>query len=138
MRSSSMPAPARTNSDSLALSIRTSMTTLNKRVPRPRIGVLPTGHRFYWDQFPQLKQMGEKMYGELERRLREFGEVIAPELVDTPDKARAAAGFFTTHPVDILLIFPFGYTTGSCVVPVASTISAPIRILNAHEHSAYQ
>ena len=113
------------------------MTILTQRVPRPRIGVLPTGHRFYWDQFPQLKQMGEKMYGELRRRLGEFGEVIAPELVDTPEKARAAAGFFSTHPVDILLIFPFGYTTGSCVVPVASAISVPIRILNAHEHSTY-
>jgi len=113
------------------------VTTLTQRVPRPRIGVLPTGHRMYWDQFPQLKQMGARMYGELVHRLQAFGEVIAPELVDTPEKARAAAGFFSSHPIDILLIFPFGYTTGMCVAPVASAVSVPIRILNAHEDSAY-
>src|SRR5882762_1600990 len=113
------------------------MTGLTHRIPRPRIGVLPTGHRMYWDQFPQLKQMGEKMYGELRHRLRSFGDVIAPELVDTPEKARAAAVFFSSNPIDILLIFPFGYTTGMCVAPVASSVSVPIRILNAHADSAY-
>jgi len=113
------------------------MTSLTHRVPRPRIGVLPTGHRMYWDQFPHLKDMGAKMYGDLRRRLEEIGEVVAPELVDTSDKARAAAGFFAAHPIDILLIFPFGYTTGMCVAPVASAVSVPIRILNAHEDSAY-
>jgi L-arabinose isomerase len=91
----------------------------------------------YWDQFPQLKHMGEKMYGELRDRLQAFGEVIAPELVDTPDKAREAAAFFTAHSIDILLVFPFGYTTGMCIAPVASAVSVPIRILNAHQDSAY-
>lgn len=113
------------------------MNALTARIPRPRIGLLPTGHRMYWDQFPQLKAMGEKMCGTLHRRLQELGEVIAPELVDTPDKARAAAAFFQTNPIDILLVFPFGYTTGMCVAPVARAVSAPIRILNAHEDSAY-
>lgn len=119
------------------LHLETAMTSLTQRIPRPRIGLLPTGHRIYWDQFPQLKQMGEKMYGELRRRLEEIGEVIAPELVDTPEKARTAATFFRTQPIDILLIFPFGYTTGMCVAPVATAVSVPIRLLNAHEDSAY-
>ena len=91
----------------------------------------------YWDQFPELKAMGEKMYAKLHQGLQEFGEVIAPELVDTPDKARVAATFFQAHSVDILLIFPFGYTTGMCISPVVSAVSVPIRILNAHEDSAY-
>jgi L-arabinose isomerase len=81
--------------------------------------------------------MGEKMYSELRRRLESIGDVIAPELVDTPDKARAAAGFFGSQTIDILLIFPFGYTTGMCVAPVAGGLSVPIRILNAHEDSSY-
>jgi hypothetical protein len=38
---------------------------IDARVPKPRIGMLPTGHRFYWDQFPNLKQMGQKMFAEL-------------------------------------------------------------------------
>jgi L-arabinose isomerase len=91
----------------------------------------------YWDQFPQLKKMGERMYGELRRRLESFGEVVAPELVDTPEKAFAAAQFFNTKKIDILLIFPFGYTTGMCIAPVVRSVSVPIRILNAHEDAAY-
>lgn len=91
----------------------------------------------YWDQFPQLKAMGEKMYAKLHQRLQEIGDVIAPELVDTPEKARQAAGFFRDRAIDILLIFPFGYTTGMCIAPVATAVSVPIRILNAHEDSAY-
>jgi len=113
------------------------MTMLTARVPRPRIGLLPTGHRMYWDQFPGLKAMGEKMCAKLHLRLQEFGEVIVPEVVDTPDKARAAVAFFQAHSIDILLIFPFGYTTGMCIAPVARAVSVPIRILNAHEDKAY-
>lgn len=114
-----------------------TMTTLQSRMPRPRIGILPTGHKFYWDQFPNLKEMGNKMYRSLCARIEKFGDVVAPELVDTPEKAVAAARFFNANPIDILLIFPFGYTTGMCVAPVASSLSVPIRLLNAHEDSSY-
>ena len=33
-----------------------------KRQVKPKIGLLPTGHFYYWDQFPELKQMGINMY----------------------------------------------------------------------------
>jgi L-arabinose isomerase len=115
-----------------------AMTTLGERMPRPRIGILPTGHKFYWDQFPNLKQMGEQMYGELRSHLSTLGELVAPELVDTPEKAAAAARFFNLNDIDILLIFPFGYTTGMCVAPVARSVAVPIRLLNAHEDSSYE
>jgi L-arabinose isomerase len=113
------------------------MNALTARVPRPRIGLLPTGHKMYWGQFPELKAMGERMYGDLRGRLEQIGDVIAPELVDTPEKAHEAAKFFAAQGIDILLIFPFGYTTGMCVAPVARAVSVPIRILNAHEDSSY-
>jgi len=91
----------------------------------------------YWDQFPSLKRMGENMYAALSGHLQKIGDVIAPELVDTPEKARTAAGFFNANPIDILLVFPFGYTTGMCVAPVARSVTVPIRIVNAHEDSSY-
>ena len=77
------------------------------------------------------------MYADLRRHLDGFGDVIAPELVDTPEKARSAVDFFSANQIDILLIFPFGYTTGMCIAPVARSISVPIRLLNAHEESSY-
>jgi len=81
--------------------------------------------------------MGQKMYGELRHRLQAFGDLVAPELVDTPEKAIAAARFFSANQIDILLVFPFGYATGMCVAPVASSVPVPIRLLNAHEDSSY-
>jgi L-arabinose isomerase len=81
--------------------------------------------------------MGERMYTKLRRRFEGIGDVFAPELVDTPDKAREAVNFFAVNPVDILFVFPFGYTTGMCIAPVAKSVAVPLRLLNAHEDCAY-
>ncbi len=104
---------------------------------RPRIGLLPTGHFYYWEQFPRLREMGMRMYGALCEHLARIGEVVAPDLVDTPDKAAAAAEFFRRKGVDILLVFPFGYTPGMCLAPVARALDVPIRLINAHEDASY-
>lgn len=110
---------------------------MNKSNSKPRIGLLPTGHKIYWSQFPGLKTRGELMYRKLIGHLSEIGEVVASELVDTAEKAEQAARFFETADIDILLIFPFGYTTGMCIAPVAKAVGVPIRIINAHEDSSY-
>jgi len=110
---------------------------IRARMVRPRIGLLPTGHFYYWDQFPGLKEMGMSMYRKLRDHLEEIGDVLAPELVDTREKAVAAGEFFHEQDPDILLVFPFGYAPGMCVVPAVQGLDVPIRILNAHEDSSY-
>ncbi|NRA40297.1 MAG: hypothetical protein HRU15_19290 [Planctomycetes bacterium] len=110
---------------------------LKARVPRPRIGLLPTGHNMYWDQFPALKEMGMKMYNRYAEKFEEIGDIIAPELVDTPEKAVAAGKLFKEQEVDIVLILPFGYTTGMAVVPAVKDLDVPLRILNTHEDRSY-
>ena len=52
---------------------------------RAKIGLLPTGHHYYWEQYPRLKEMGLRMYGKLCAILDPFADVIAPERVDTPE-----------------------------------------------------
>ncbi len=104
---------------------------------RPRIGLLPTGHKMYWGQFPGLKEMGLNMYAKLRKHLKEIGEVVAPDLVDTAEKAAAAGKFFRRQDIDILLIFPVGYTTGMCMVPAIKDLAVPLRLVNAHEDSSY-
>ncbi|MFH1007452.1 MAG: hypothetical protein V1800_08125 [Candidatus Latescibacterota bacterium] len=106
-------------------------------MPRPRIGVLPTGHFYYWDQFPALREMGQRMYDRLHEHLERIGKVCAPDLVDTMEKAQQAGEFFRQQDIDFLLIFPFGYTPGMCVLPAVERVDVPIRILNAHEDSSY-
>jgi len=114
-----------------------STSALTARMPRPRIGVLPTGHEIYWGQFPGLQERCQAMWAAFRERLGQIGEVIAPELVDTAEKAAAAGAFFQREGIDLLIIFPLGYTTGMVVAPAVKDLQAPIRILNAHVDSSY-
>lgn len=102
-----------------------------------RVGLLPTGHNYYWEQYPRLKSMGLNMYGKLRALLEPLGEVVAPELVDTPQKAAEAGEMFRSAGVDLLLIFPFGYTPSMDMLPAVQGLNVPIRLLNAHEDRAY-
>lgn len=113
------------------------MVDLKARTPHPRIGLLPIGHFYYWDQFPKLKEMGLRMYSKLQSHLERIGEIVAPELVDTMEKAQKAGRFFKEHEPDIIFIFPFGYTPSMCVTPAVQDTAVPLRILNAHEDSSY-
>ena len=97
---------------------------------RARIGLLPTGHHYYWEQFPRLKSMGLSMYGKLRELLDPLGEVVAPELVDTPQKATEAGEMFLRAEVDLLLVFPFGYTPSMDMLPAVQGLDVPIRLLN--------
>ncbi|MCL2517662.1 MAG: hypothetical protein FWF15_03770 [Oscillospiraceae bacterium] len=105
---------------------------------RPKIGLLPTGHKMYWGQYPGLKEMGTRMYNTLVTRLESFGDVISPGLADDFESASEAAELFKNNGIDILLIFPFGYTTGMMIVPVIKAVNVPIRLLNAHEDAVYE
>lgn len=110
---------------------------MSQSVIKPRIGLLPTGHKMYWEQYPELKGMGMAMYNKLFQKLSEFGEVISPGLTDTTEGAFAAAEVFAKENIDILLIFPFGYTTGMMIVPVIQAVDVPICLINAHEDASY-
>jgi L-arabinose isomerase len=69
--------------------------------------------------------------------LEREGEVIAPELVDSPEKAQRAGEIFRRQQVDLVLVFPFGYTPSMNMVPAVRGLDVPIRLLNAHEDRSY-
>ncbi len=104
---------------------------------RPQIGLLPTGHHYYWEQYPRLKQMGLRMYDKLLALLEPMADVVTPELVDTPEKSREAGALFAREAVDMVLVFPFGYTPSMDMLPALQAVDVPVRILNAHEDSSY-
>ncbi|MEM7029342.1 MAG: hypothetical protein AAF629_07240 [Chloroflexota bacterium] len=104
---------------------------------RAKIGLLPAGHHYYWDQYPRLKNMGLHMYRKLREMLDPHADIIAPELVDTPEKSSAAGELFKREQVDMVVVFPFGYTPSMDMLPAIQTLDVPIRILNAHEDRNY-
>ena len=113
------------------------MNALTERCPRPRIGLLPTGHEIYWGQFPGLREKCQALLTTFCDRFAEIGDVVEPEIVDTPAKAVQAGELFKREQVDVVFIFPLGYTTGMVMVPAVNGLSVPLRILNAHLDSAY-
>lgn len=108
-----------------------------EKTNRPKIGLLSVGHHYYWDQFPRLKEMGQRMCEKLRNTLGEFSDILEPELVDSPEKSKKAGEYFRQHGIDILIIFPLGYTPSLNVIPAVNEIDVPIRILNAHEDKSY-
>lgn len=114
-----------------------SIKDLKQHMPISQIGLLPVGHSYYWDQYPELKNMGEKMFERFRKNFEKIGEVSTVELVDTMEKAQKASKVFLDKNIDIIIIFPVGYTPSMNVVPVVQNINVPILILNAHEDSSY-
>jgi L-arabinose isomerase len=104
---------------------------------RAKIGLLPTGHQYYWDQFPGLKEMGLGMCANLRGMLEKRADVVAPDLVDTVEESRRAGELFRQEQVDAVLVFPVGYTVSMNMVPAVMDLDVPIRILNAHEDRSY-
>ncbi|MEM7132007.1 MAG: hypothetical protein AAF702_37195 [Chloroflexota bacterium] len=104
---------------------------------RAKIGLLPAGHHYYWEQYPRLKEMGMRMYRGLRDMLDPHADIVAPELVDTPEKSRAAGEMFAQEQVDMVVVFPFGYTPSMDMLPAIQGVEVPVRILNAHEDRSY-
>ena len=104
---------------------------------RAKVGLLPTGHNYYWDQFPRLRGMGLGMYEHLRRIIGEHADIVAPDLVDSPEDSRRAGELFRRESVDLVLVFPFGYTPSMNIVPAVVGLDVPIRLLNAHEDRSY-
>jgi L-arabinose isomerase len=104
---------------------------------KPCIGLLTTGHDYYWPQFPRLKEKGLRMRERLKEILERFGTIVTPDLVDTEEKAKSVGRLFKEKEVDLVLVFPVGYTTSMMIVPVIKDLDVPIRVLNAHEDKSY-
>ena len=88
---------------------------------RAKIGLLATGHLYYWDQFPGLRDMGLDMCANLQVMLEQRADVVTPDLVDTVEKSRAAGELFRQEQVDAVLIFPVGYTVSMNMVPAVGS-----------------
>jgi L-arabinose isomerase len=104
---------------------------------RAKIGLLPTGHNYYWDQYPRLRALGLGMCERLRAILSQYADLVGPELVDSPDQSRQAGEIFRQEKIDLLLIFPFGYTPSMNVLTATRELDVPIRLLNTHEDRSY-
>ena len=106
----------------------------------PKIGVLYTGLKAYWPQFPEFLEIGANMLTRYMEKFNEVGEVVLEKFIDTPEKSEEAGKHFAQAGIDILYILPFGYTTGMIIVPAVRSLppEIPVRLLTTHEDSTYE
>jgi L-arabinose isomerase len=99
--------------------------------PGIRIGLFGIGLDTYWPQFDGLR---DRLIGHQKRvhdRLKRDGvEVVDAGLVDSVDKARAAADLFGREDVEIILLYVSTYALSSTVLPVVQKAHVPVVVLN--------
>lgn len=113
--------------------------SLDSFVPKARIGLLVLGHEIYWGQFPSLKSMGMAMRKRLITLLDPMCQLTVTDLVDNPQKSLQAGRMLLAKQIDLLFVFPLGYTASMNMIPAVRSIPSevPIRILNVHEDRTY-
>ncbi len=96
-----------------------------------RLGLFGIGLDTYWDQFPGLRDRLLGYHAGVRERLAGFGaRVTDAGLVDSPEKALAAAELFRSERVDMVVLFITTYALSSTVLPVVRTMKVPVVILN--------
>ncbi len=99
--------------------------------PAARIGLFGIGLESYWSQFPGLRDRLEKYLGRIESGLSEGGvEVVSAGLVDSIEKAHAAADCFATSDLRLLFLYISTYALSSTVLPVVQRAKVPVVVLN--------
>lgn len=96
-----------------------------------QIGLFGIGLETYWHQFKGLKERLEGYQQTIEQKLQQPGcRVINAGLVDTVDKARAAADTFKKEDVSLIFLYVSTYALSATVLPVVQKAKVPVVILN--------
>ena len=98
---------------------------------RLKAGLFGIGLDTYWGQFEGLLDQLISYQERIRERLEKEGaEVINAGMVDTVDKAVAAAGLFNKSSVDIIFLNISTYALSHTVLPLIQRISCPVIVLN--------
>ncbi|MEI7673969.1 MAG: arabinose isomerase, partial [Deltaproteobacteria bacterium] len=104
---------------------------MNLPNPPLRVGLFGIGLESYWAQFPGLHDRLEGYLDLIHTKLSSAGtEVVSAGLVDSVEKAHAAAARFKTGDVSLIFLYVSTYALSSTVLPVVQRAKVPIIVLN--------
>lgn len=96
-----------------------------------QIGLFGIGLETYWHQFRGLKERLEGYQQTIAQKLQQQDiRVVNAGLVDTVDKARAAADTFRQEDVSLIFLYVSTYALSATVLPVVQKAKVPVVILN--------
>jgi L-arabinose isomerase len=105
--------------------------------PPVRIGLFGIGLESYWSQFPGLRNRLEQYLFRIQTGLSDDRtEVVSAGLVDSIEKANAAADRFATSNVRLLFLYVSTYALSSTVLPVVQRAKVPVVVLNLQPEPA--
>jgi L-arabinose isomerase len=104
---------------------------------RAKVGLFGIGLETYWKQFAGLRERLEGYQQQIAGRLAATGAVLINEgLVDTVDKARAAAVRFRQEDVQVIFLYVSTYALSATVLPVVQKAGVPVIVLNLQPTAA--
>lgn len=105
---------------------------------RARIGLFATGLDTYWNQFEGLRDHLNAYRAEIVAGIEKTGnvEVVDGGMVDSPEKALAAASLLARREVDLVFLYVATYCLSSTILPVAQRIGCPVIVLNLQPSAA--
>jgi L-arabinose isomerase len=102
-----------------------------------KTGLFGIGLNTYWSQFDGLLDKLNSYQLRIKDRLEQSGtDVIDAGMVDCPDKAIAAAGFFRNSGVDMIFLNISTYALSHNVLPLIQRVSCPVIVLNLQPSEA--
>jgi L-arabinose isomerase len=102
-----------------------------------KIGLFGIGLDTYWSQFDGLLDKLKTFQLRIKNRLEHIGaEVVDAGMIDNPDKAIAAAGFFGEKGVDIIFLNISTYALSHNVLPLIRRVCCPVIVLNLQPSEA--
>lgn len=102
-----------------------------------KTGLFGIGLETYWQQFAGLKERLEGYQQRIAGRLKQMETtVVNAGLIDTVDKARAAADQFKQEDVSLIFLYVSTYALSATVLPVVQKAKVPVIVLNLQPENA--
>jgi L-arabinose isomerase len=99
--------------------------------PALRAGLFAIGLEAYWSQFEGLRKQLAEYADTVARKLGRDGvEIVNLGMIDSPEKAVAAAHEFRRADIDLLFLQVTTYALSSTVLPVVRRAKVPVIVLN--------
>jgi L-arabinose isomerase len=113
-------------------------TTNGEKAPeRALVGLFGVGLDTYWGQFPGLRKRLEGYLERIRAGIESLGvETACAGLVDSVDKAEAAARLFRQQDVRLVFLYVSTYALSSTVLPAIRRSGAPAVVLNLQPEKA--
>ena len=102
-----------------------------------KVGLIGVGLNTYWAQFDGLLERLEGYRADILGHMTDMdADVIDGGMVDSPEKAVAAASRLQAEGIELLFVFISTYALSSTILPIAQRVKTPVVLLNLQPAAA--